>query len=50
VLARLIDGLGLRSLLSGRWDEARATLVAHLGSLGLPDDVVGRLHDLTVAS
>jgi len=50
VLARLIDGLGLRSLLSGRWDEARATLVAHLGSLGLPDEVVGRLRDLTVAS
>jgi AcrR family transcriptional regulator len=49
VLARLIDGLGLRSLLSGRWDEARATLVAHLGSLGLPDAVVARLRDLTVA-
>ena len=49
VLARLIDGLGLRSL-CGRWDEARATLVAHLGSLGLPEDVVGRLPDLTVAS
>src|ERR671922_1026616 len=49
VLARLIDGLGLRSLLSGRWDEARATLVAHLASLGLADDAVARLRDLTVA-
>ena len=49
ILARLIDGLGLRSLLSGRWDEARATLVAHLASLGLADDAVARLRDLTVA-
>jgi TetR/AcrR family transcriptional regulator, transcriptional repressor of bet genes len=46
VLARLIDGLGLRSLLSGRWDDARATLVAHLASLGLPKAVVARLGDL----
>jgi AcrR family transcriptional regulator len=49
VLARLVDGLGLRSLLSGRWDEARATLVAHLGSLGLREDVAARLRELTVA-
>ena len=34
LLARLIDGLGLRAWLSGRWSEARAQLVIHLAELG----------------
>ncbi len=46
ILARLIDGLGLRSLLSNRWSEARATLVAHLASIGLAPDVVEALEGL----
>ncbi|HEX7297597.1 MAG TPA: TetR/AcrR family transcriptional regulator [Solirubrobacteraceae bacterium] len=46
ILARLIDGLGLRSLLSGRWDEARATLVAHLAAIGLDPGTVRALESL----
>jgi AcrR family transcriptional regulator len=46
ILARLIDGLGLRSLLSGRWDEARATLVAHLAAIGLERKTVRALERL----
>jgi AcrR family transcriptional regulator len=46
VLARLIDGLGLRSLLSGRWAEARATLIGHLAAIGLADRVVRALEAL----
>jgi AcrR family transcriptional regulator len=34
LLARLIDGLGLRAWLSGRWPQARAQLVIHLAELG----------------
>ena len=36
VLARLIEGLGLRAWLSGEWDDARRRLVRHLGMLGVP--------------
>lgn len=39
VVARLIDGLGLRAWLSGRWDDARAQLVYHLATLGVDDDL-----------
>jgi AcrR family transcriptional regulator len=46
VLARLIDGLGLRSLLSGRWAEARATLIGHLAAIGLAQPAVRALHAL----
>ena len=46
VLARLIDGLGLRSLLSGRWAEARATLIGHLAAIGLAEPVVRELDAL----
>jgi AcrR family transcriptional regulator len=35
ILARLIDGLGIRAWLSGDWAGARRLLVHHLASLGL---------------
>lgn len=35
ILARLVDGLGVRSLLDGRWTEARKAITVHLRSLGL---------------
>jgi AcrR family transcriptional regulator len=35
VIARLIDGLGIRAWLSGDWDRARRLLVEHLETLGL---------------
>src|SRR5439155_25749723 len=40
VLARLIDGLGLRAWLSGRWPEACRQLVLHLETLGVPAGVL----------
>jgi AcrR family transcriptional regulator len=43
VLARLVDGLGLRAWLSGAWDQARSLLIGHLASLGLPLRVVAGL-------
>ena len=43
VLARLVDGLGLRAWLSGGWEPARNLLIGHLASLGLPMRVVARL-------
>ena len=43
LLARLIDGLGLRAWLSGRWPEARGELLAHLASLGVSDSVLERM-------
>jgi AcrR family transcriptional regulator len=43
VLARLIDGLGLRACLTGEWTAARESLILHLDTLGVPDDVLGRL-------
>jgi hypothetical protein len=42
-LARLIDGLGLRAWLSGRWAEARQLLVRHLATLGVTDPLLDRL-------
>jgi hypothetical protein len=45
VLARLIDGIGVRGLLNGRWDDAKAILIGHLASLGLPPRVVRRLNE-----
>ena len=35
IFARLVDGLGLRSSLSGRWADARAQLVRHMETLGV---------------
>jgi TetR/AcrR family transcriptional regulator, transcriptional repressor of bet genes len=43
LLARLIDGLGLRAWLSGRWPEARGELVAHLSTLGVAEPVLDRM-------
>jgi AcrR family transcriptional regulator len=43
VLARLVDGLGLRAWLSGSWEQARNLLIGHLASLGLPLRVVAGL-------
>jgi AcrR family transcriptional regulator len=43
LLARLIDGLGLRAWLSGRWSEARGELLAHLATLGVSDSVLERM-------
>jgi AcrR family transcriptional regulator len=42
ILARLGDGLGLRALVTGDWDEARANLVAALVAIGLPGDLAVR--------
>ncbi|MGN6378657.1 MAG: TetR/AcrR family transcriptional regulator [Gaiellales bacterium] len=45
-LARMIDGIGLRAWLSGRWAEGRRHLVLHLAAMGVPGDLVERmLHD-----
>lgn len=43
VLARLVDGLGLRAWLSGAWEPARELLIGHLAALGLPAAVVDTL-------
>jgi len=45
-LARLIDGLGLRAWLSGRWAEARQLLVRHFATLGVTGPLLDRLLDL----
>jgi AcrR family transcriptional regulator len=48
IIARLIDGLGVRACLSGDWDGARASLVGHLQTLGLAADharALGRADD-----
>lgn len=42
ILARLGDGLGLRALVTGDWDDARTHLVASLAAIGLSDDLVDR--------
>jgi AcrR family transcriptional regulator len=42
-LAAMIDGLGLRAWLSGKWSESRRDLVAHLGTLGVPPKVLERM-------
>ncbi len=44
VLARLIDGLGLRAWLSDSWQDARARLVHHMGTLGVPGPVLRRMY------
>lgn len=44
IIGRLVDGLGVRSLLNGHWDEARETLITHLATLGLAPRVVEALH------
>ncbi len=43
VLARLVDGLGLRAWLTDGWEAARGLLIGHLASLGLPAPVVAEL-------
>jgi AcrR family transcriptional regulator len=43
VLARLVDGLGLRAWLTGGWEDARGLLIGHLASLGLPPPLVAEL-------
>jgi AcrR family transcriptional regulator len=35
IIARLVDGLGIRACLSGEWDGARASLVRYLETIGL---------------
>ncbi len=42
ILARLGDGLGLRALVTGDWDDARANFVASLTAMGLPDELAAR--------
>jgi TetR/AcrR family transcriptional regulator, transcriptional repressor of bet genes len=44
VLARLIDGLGLRAWLGNSWQDARGRLVHHMGTLGVPGSVLRRMH------
>ena len=44
VLARLIDGLGLRAWLGDSWQDARGRLVHHMGTLGVPGPVLRRMH------
>ncbi|MGH3033831.1 MAG: TetR/AcrR family transcriptional regulator [Gaiellaceae bacterium] len=39
ILARLIDGAGLRAWLSGDWAKARRQVVSHLGALGMPESL-----------
>lgn len=46
VLARLIDGLGLRAWLSGHWDEARGTLVQYLATIGAGEALQRRMLEL----
>ncbi|MEX1264920.1 MAG: TetR family transcriptional regulator C-terminal domain-containing protein [Actinomycetota bacterium] len=43
IINRLMDGLGLRAWLTGRWDEARRHFVMHLASVGFPDGLVEEL-------
>src|SRR6185369_495006 len=40
VFARLVDGLGLRSSLSGRWTAARRQLVHHMATLGVSESLL----------
>jgi AcrR family transcriptional regulator len=43
VFARLVDGLGLRSSLSGRWEAARRQLVHHMQTLRVSDDLLAQM-------
>ncbi len=45
LLARLVDGLGMRAWLTGRWDEARLLLVRHVATLGVADEVLERMRE-----
>jgi AcrR family transcriptional regulator len=47
VFVRLVDGLGLRAWLSGRWEEARRTLVHHMATLRVPEEIQQRMLDPT---
>jgi AcrR family transcriptional regulator len=42
ILSRLGDGLGLRALLTGDWNEARRNYVAMLTWLGISDELAAR--------
>jgi len=44
VLARLIDGLGLRAWIGASWQDARARLVHHMGTLGVPGPLLRRMY------
>ena len=44
VLVRLIDGLGLRAWIGDSWQDARARLVHHMGTLGVPGPVLRRMY------
>jgi AcrR family transcriptional regulator len=46
VLARLVDGLGVRSVLSQQWDDSRELLIAHLAAIGLVPKAVRALKRL----
>jgi|SRR6476620_158792 len=50
ILARLGDGLGLRALVTDDWDDARRTLVAALGAIGLPHDIARRALEPTATT
>ena len=43
VFARLVDGLGLRSSLSGRWTAARRQLVHHMATLGVSEPLLAQM-------
>jgi TetR/AcrR family transcriptional regulator, transcriptional repressor of bet genes len=43
ILARLIDGAGLRAWLSGDWAKARRQVVGHLAALGMPESMQATL-------
>ena len=43
VFARLVDGLGLRSSLSGRWTAARRQLVHHMATLGVSESLLAQM-------
>jgi AcrR family transcriptional regulator len=43
ILARLIDGAGLRAWLTGDWVKARRQVVRHLGALGMPESIQATL-------
>lgn len=43
ILARLIDGAGLRAWLTGDWAKARRQVVRHLGALGMPESIQAKL-------
>jgi AcrR family transcriptional regulator len=48
VFARLVDGMGVRAVLSQQWDESRETLIQHLAAVGLTPKAVKALRRLVV--